>query len=254
MQSVWLAAVAVLLITFVFSMLGMGGGQLIIPVLFWAGLNFKAEAVPLGLLCGALSATSAASTYIRKGLVNWRVGLPFMVTIVIGPPLGSLVNARLPVKPLIALFALFTASAGVLMLTGWRPKRGQLSATKQWLVGGVGGLSLGFVVGLIGRGGGSFVVPLLYICGLDPKMAAATSAVIVTGSNWSGFLSHLPTAHLSWHQALAVGAAAVIGAQLGSRAMSSRLNDRQVKVIFGVLLLGVAAVLIVKDVLLAPAA
>ncbi len=248
-MQLWLAPLIVALITFVFSMLGMSGGQLIIPTLFWLGLDFKTQAIPIGLLCGALSATSAASTYIRKRAVNWRVAAPFMVAIVIGPPLGTLVSVRLPTKPIIAMFAVFTAAAAVLMLTGWRPEKSGLSRRGQWILGSVGGLVLGFLVGLIGRGGGSFVVPLLYIAGLDPKTAAATSAAIVTGSNWMGFVSHVPTATLPLHITLACGLAALAGSQLGSNLMIGYLRPRQVKVVFGIVLLCVAATLIVKDVL-----
>ncbi len=248
----WLGPVIVATITFVFSMLGMGGGQLIIPVLFWLGLDFKTQAIPVGLLCGALSATSAAVTYIRKRVVNWHVGAPFMVAILVGPPLGALVNFGLPAKPIISMFAAFTAIAAVLMLTGWKPKRGNLSRRGQWLLGSVGGLLLGFVVGLIGRGGGSFVVPLLYVCGLDPKMAAATSAAIVTGSNWMGFISHVTRTDAQPLLMALCGIAAVVGSQAGSRVMYHKLSPRHVKVVFGVVLLGVAATLAVKDVLLAP--
>ena len=248
----WLAPLAVAAITFVFSMLGMSGGQLIIPTLFWLGLDFKTQAIPTGLLCAAVSATSAAFTYVRTRQVNWRVGLPFMLAILVGPPLGAATNARLPTKPIIAAFAAFTAAAALLMLSGWRPRGGGLSRRGQWMLGLFGGLGLGFLVGLIGRGGGSFIVPLLYICGLEAKAAAATSAVIVTGSNWVGFVSHLPTAQIPPAVAAASAAAALVGSQLGSNFMVRRLDKRQVKKAFGVVLLFVAGVLLVKDVILAP--
>ncbi len=245
-----LAPFAVLVITFCFSMLGMSGGQLIIPVLFWLGLDFKSQAIPTGLLCAAVSATSAAFTYIRTRQVNWAVGLPFMIAILVGPPLGAATNARLPAKPIIAAFAAFTAFAAILMLSGWRPRTGALSRRAQWAVGLFGGLGLGFLVGLIGRGGGSFVVPLLIICGLDPKTAAATSAVIVTGSNWVGFLSHLRHAQIPPAIAAISAIAALVGSQLGSNFMVRRLDRRQVRKAFGVLLLIVAGILLVKDVIL----
>ncbi len=237
-------------IALVFSMLGMGGSQLYIPILFWLGMDFKAEAIPLGLLLNVVNTSSAATTYIRNRLVNWRVALPFAVTMVLLPPLGAVVNAQLAVRPIIVLFALFTAAAAVLMLGGWRPKSGGLSRKGQIAVGTVGGGTLGFVVGLIGRGGGSFVVPLLYICGLEAKAAAATSAVVVTGSGLSGFLAHLPTATLHWGTTLATAASVLLGSQVGSRLMAKKLKSRAVRVVFGVVLLGVATALLIQGVLL----
>jgi len=213
-------------------------------------MDFKAEAIPLGLLLNVVNTSSAATTYIRNRLVNWRVALPFAVTMVLLPPLGAVVNAQLAVRPIIVLFALFTAAAAVLMLGGWRPKSGGLSRKGQIAVGTVGGGTLGFVVGLIGRGGGSFVVPLLYICGLEAKAAAATSAVVVTGSGLSGFLAHLPTATLHWGTTLATAASVLLGSQVGSRLMAKKLKSRAVRVVFGVVLLGVATALLIQGVLL----
>ncbi|MFN2153111.1 MAG: TSUP family transporter, partial [Anaerolineales bacterium] len=64
-------------IAFVFSMLGMGGSQLYIPILYWMGLDFKTEAVPLGMLLNVVNSSSAAFTYWRKKLIVWNVAIPF---------------------------------------------------------------------------------------------------------------------------------------------------------------------------------
>ncbi len=239
-----------LVIALVFSMLGMGGSQLYIPILYWLGMDFKSEAIPLGLLLNLINSTSAAIVYARKKLIDWRVAIPFGITMMLFAPLGTWLNITLPTKPVIVIFALFTAIAAVLMLSGWKPKRGSLDARQRIILGILAGSILGFLTGLIGRGGGSFVVPLLYISGLDPRAAAATSALVVTGSGISGFISHLATAAKpDWGIWLASAVAVLIGSQIGSRLMSTRLKPRAVKVIFSVVLLGVAALLILSDVL-----
>jgi uncharacterized membrane protein YfcA len=186
MDTTYLAPPVFFIIAFVFSMLGMGGSQLYIPILFWLGMSFKAEAIPLGML---------------------------------------------PTKPVIVIFALFTATAAVLMLSGWRPARGKLSPRGRTILGVSAGGVLGFFAGLIGRGGGSFVVPLLYIAGLEARVAAATSALVVTCSGTSSFLSHIATAaQPQWAVWLLCAAAVFAGA--------------------GWVLLAVATLLIVKDVAL----
>jgi len=111
---------------------------------------------------------------------------------------------------------------------------------------------LGLIAGLIGRGGGSFVVPLLYIAGLDAQAAAASSAVVVTGSGLSSFISHLATAASpQWAVWLAAALSVFVGSQLGSRVMANRLKPRSIKIVFGFVLLGVAALILIKDVVLA---
>lgn len=114
-----------------------------------------------------------------------------------------------------------------------------------------GGSVLGFFAGLIGRGGGSFVVPLLYIAGLEAKTAAATSAFVVTCSGISSFLSHIFTAaQPNWSIWVLCVFSVLVGSQLGSRLMAAKLESKYVKTIFGVVLLGVAAILILQNLLL----
>ncbi len=251
MNILYLAPPIFFLIAFVFSMLGLGGSSLYIPILYWMGMDFKTEAIPLGMLLNVVNSSSAAITYGRKKLINWSVTIPFALTMIVFAPLGVWFNVQLPVKPLMIFFALFTASAAILMLSGWKPKRGDLSTRGRLIMGLSGGSILGILAGLIGRGGGSFVVPLLYIAGLEAKMAAATSAFVVTCSGVSSFVSHLATAaQPDWVVWISTGIAVLLGSQLGSRLMSERLKSRAVKLVFGWVLLGVAALIIVQDVIL----
>ena len=110
MDTVYLIPPIFFVIAFVFSMLGMGGSQLYIPILFWMGLDFKTQAIPLGMLLNVVNSSSAAWTYGRKKLIQWRVAIPFGVAMVIFAPLGTWVNISLPTKPVILIFALFTAT------------------------------------------------------------------------------------------------------------------------------------------------
>ena len=239
-------------IAFVFSMLGMGGSQLYVPILYWMGMDFKMEAVPLGMLLNVVNSGSAALTYGRKKLIAWPVAIPFAVAMIAFAPLGVWLNVKLPVKPLLIFFALFTASAAVLMLSGWKPQRGEMSPRERVTLGLATGSGLGLVAGLIGRGGGSFIVPLLYITGLEARLAAATSAFVITCSGLSSFVFHLATAaQPQWDVWIASVVAVLLGSQLGSRLMAGRMKSHAVKQVFGWVLLGVAALIIIKDVILA---
>ncbi|RLD05195.1 MAG: sulfite exporter TauE/SafE family protein [Chloroflexi bacterium] len=251
MNTLYLAPPIFFVIAFVFSMLGMGGSQLYVPILYWMGMDFKTEAIPLGMLLNIINSGSATFTYWRKKLINWGVALPFALTMILFAPLGVWLNVQLPVKPLLVFFALFTAAAAILMLSGWKPKRGEMTKKGRVTMGLTAGSGLGIIAGLIGRGGGSFVVPLLYIAGLEAKAAAATSAVVVTASGLSSFTSHLATAaDPNWTIWLATVIAVFLGSQLGSRLMAGRMKSKAVKQVFGWVLLAVAALIIVKDVIL----
>ena len=47
-------------------MLGLGGAGLYIPILYWMGLDFKTEAIPLGMLLNVINSATAATTYTIK--------------------------------------------------------------------------------------------------------------------------------------------------------------------------------------------
>ncbi len=251
MNTLYLAPPIFFVIAFVFSMLGMGGSQLYIPILYWMGMDFKTEAIPLGMLLNLVNSGSAAITYGRKKLIAWGLAIPFAIAMIAFAPLGVWLNVQLPVKPLLIFFALFTAAAAILMLSGWKPKQGGMSPRGRVFLGLGAGSALGTIAGLIGRGGGSFVVPLLYIAGLEAKMAAATSALVVTASGLSSFISHIATAaQPQWIVWISTVIAVLLGSQLGSRLMAGRMKSRSVKLVFGWVLLGVAALIIIKDVIL----
>ena len=232
-------------------MLGMGGSQLYIPILFWLGMDFKTQAIPLGMLLNVVNSSSAAITYGRKKLIDWKIAIPFGFAMILFAPIGTWINISLPTKPVILIFAIFTATAAILMLSGWKPKREEFSPKERTILGILGGSVLGFFAGLIGRGGGSFVVPLLYIAGLGAKTAAATSAFVVTCSGTSSFLSHIFTAaQPNWSVWILCVFSVLTGSQLGSHLMATKLKSEYVKIIFGTILLGVALILIIQNFLL----
>lgn len=247
MDLLFITPILFFFVAFVFSMLGMGGAQLYIPVLFWLGMDFKTQAIPLGMLLNVVNSSSAAVTYAKKKLIDWKVAVPFGIAMVVLAPLGTWFNVKLPTKPVILIFSLFTAVAAILMLSGWKPKNKEFSSKERAILGVSGGSVLGFFSGLIGRAGGSFVVPLLYIVGLGTKAAAATSAFVVTCAGTSSFISHIFTAaQPDWTIWILCVIAVLIGSQLGSHFMAAKLKSRYVKIIFGTVLLGVAAILLVQ--------
>ena len=58
-------AFIILLLAFIFSMLGLGGAMLYIPVFTWFGFAMKSVAIPTGLLLNGVTALSAAIYYLR---------------------------------------------------------------------------------------------------------------------------------------------------------------------------------------------
>lgn len=246
MDLIYFAPIAFFGISLVFSMLGTGGAVLYTPILYWLGMDFASQAVPLGMVLNVVTSSSAAFTYTRENLVDWRVAALFGVTMMVVAPVGAFATLTLPTNVVIGAFAVFTAGAAALMVSGWQPrqKRG-FSSRERIGVGLSGGSVLGFFAGLVGRGGGSFVMPLLYTIGIETKVAAATTSVVVTAVGVSSVGSHFaigtdPQVVIWVLSALSV----LAGSQLGSRLMARELDSDRVKQIFGVVLFVVAGILL----------
>jgi uncharacterized membrane protein YfcA len=97
---------------------------------------------------------------------------------------------------------------------------------------------IGFAAGLLGIGGGVFIVPLLiYILKIPTKIAAATSIFIVVFSSFSGFMAHISIAKPDWKFILLAALFSFAGGQIGSRVMAEKLQGRTIRRIFGAVLL-----------------
>ena len=90
----------------------------------------------------------------------------------------------------------------------------------------------------------NFIVPVLVWLGINPKKASATTSFIVIFASLSGFLGHATLSGMSWRLLTFTGVGSALGAVLGSWLMTDKLKGRQVKIIIGVVLLGVAAKMI----------
>jgi hypothetical protein len=233
----------VLFVAFVFPMLGMGGGQVYTPVFYWLGLNLQTQAIPLALWLSFSSQLAAAVSYWRHDLIQFRTALPIVVGLVCCAPVGALVSHHTSDKIILFLFATMTVVALLQTLTARRAEDVSGPRRRSVLAALAGGATIGFLAGMVGRGGGSLVVPMLLLLGLDPRRAAATSSFAICFSSLSGFLSHLaiagPALPAPWLAVLT--AAAVAAAFAGSRYMARRLRSRTVRRLFAVALGGVAA-------------
>lgn len=100
----------------------------------------------------------------------------------------------------------------------------------------LGGLIAGVLSGLLGIGGGTVLVPILLLAGLEPVQAVATSslAIVVTAS--SGTVQNWRMGAVRGDRILALGLPAVFSTQLGVR-LASGVSPRGLLIAFGLLML-----------------
>ena len=242
-MSITLYIVSAILV-FVFSgllaMAGLGAAFIFVPLFYYLGVPLS-QATPTALLLNVVSMIFATINYWRGKLINWRVGLPILVMAVILSPFGARLTASVDKTLLLALFAAFLVFAGFMMLFyKARPREQPLNRPVEVGAGAGIGSVAGFLGGLLGVGGGNFILPVVNWLGVDAKMAAGTTALVVVFSSFSGFLGH---ATLGGIDPLFIGITAVMaaaGSIAGSQLMRTKLSSSQLKKIIGVLLWGIA--------------
>ena len=228
--------------SFVFAMLGLGGGMVYVPVLNWAGFDMVKVAIPLGLLLNGLNTALVLIPFAREKVVDWKGGAVMAVAALIAAPLGAMTSGYVPVQTLKILFAAMVLAAALRTLWASRLPEPQkmMSLKNRSMIGFFVGSFAGFTGGMLGLGGGFIVAPILMMMGYKTKEAAATTAMVVTFSSASGYLGHTARGEMNWELTVIVVIAVIIGSQLGGRYMTRKAKSKHVKVAYAVVLLLIA--------------
>ncbi len=240
-------SVIILAASFLFSMLGLGGALIYVPVLKWAGFPVKEVAIPLALLLNCLTTLIALIAYFKNKLVDVKGGLAMTIFAFAFAPIGALVSNKLPVNILLIFFSLavFVAAGRMFFMSRQSEPKKIMSFKKRAIIGAIIGSFAGFVAGLLGIGGGFIMAPLLMWMGYETKKAAATSAFAVAFSSFSGFLGHIAQVHFNWKLTAFLSIAVILGAWLGSNFMATKAKSQRIKQIFALVLFVIAVKLII---------
>lgn len=226
--------------TTLLTIAGVGAAFVLIPVFLALGIEIH-TAMATALLLNAVAMSVASVNFVRKSLVVWKVAVPMVAVASALSPLGAWVSQGLDRAVLLWLFVGFLVFAALMMLF-YSPKARETASGARTLLAvgtGVGGVA-GFLGGLLGVGGGNIIVPALVGFGFDPKKASASTSFVVIFASLTGFLGHLSLAGMSYPLLGWAAAGSAAGAVLGSWLMTDKLKSRQVKLLIGVVLLGIA--------------
>jgi hypothetical protein len=234
---------AIFFISLLLTMVGLGGGLIFSPLFVILGFG-KSAAASASLFLNLVAAGSAAYAYARKKMVDFSLSIPLIVSSALAAPVGSWLNVRIATGPFLIIMAAVLAAAGLRMLFSPSGQEGgsNLAPWKK-MAGGIGiGTCIGLLGGLLGIGGGVFVVPLLiYVLKTPTKIAAASSTFIVCFSSLTGFLGYASMEAVNWWFILPAAAASFAGGQAGARIMSTRMKGKTVRVLFSLVLFAMCA-------------
>ncbi len=225
--------------SFILTMVGLGGGLIFSPLFVLLGFPLT-TAVSASLFLNGIAALSAAITYYRKKMIDVKTAVPLLVSSSLAAPFGAMLTSLIDVRVFSGVLAGVIFFAAIRMIFSGNAEREATALNKKHrILGGTGiGIAVGVMAGLLGIGGGVFIVPLLiYVLKMPAKPAAATSIFIVVFSSFSGFVAHISLADTDWRFILLAAVFSFAGGQFGSRIMSENLKGKTVRRIFGVVLL-----------------
>lgn len=248
---------------FLAGLLGIGGGMLMVPFLTFI---LTQRGVPAGMAVKMAIATSMATivftslssvrAHHARGAVRWDLARSLSPGIVAGGLLaGAGAFAVLKGQGLALIFTLFIGYSALQMLRDRKPKPGR--QMPGWLGQTAAGGGIGFLSGLLGAGGAFVSVPFMTWCNVPIRQAVGTAAALgfpIALANTVGYVVggwRLPQAlpgavgYLYLPALVLIACASVLLAPLGARA-AHRMDVRQLKRLFALLLLGLAGYMLTQ--------
>jgi hypothetical protein len=257
------------------SLLGLGGGILIVPLLtIGFGLPVR-ESVGVSLVCVIVTSGASASVYLQRHVANLRLGMTLELFTALGAMLGGLIAFALSDRILAALFALLLIYVAIVMFRRRDPEppaepaagqagtaTGQTGtatgqAGRDWagssaltierlsgpgylvkrlVPGVVGSVFAGIVSALLGVGGGLIKVPVMHLLmGVPMRVATATSNLMIGVTASASAIIYLLRGEIDPFVAGPTAIGVFLGASVGSRT-AHRIDIRLLRGLFVVVL------------------
>ena len=256
------------------SLLGLGGGVLIVPLLTLGfGLPLR-EAVGVSLVSVIVTSSAAASVFLGRHSANLRLGMSLELFTAAGAIIGGVLAFVLDERELAGLFAALLIYVAISMLrrsdasappavaeASGEPGADPTGDRRSWILerlsgpgyrvrrlgtGIVGAVAAGIISALLGVGGGIVKVPLMHlVMGVPLRVATATSNLMIGITASASAIIYLFRGGLDPYAAGPTAIGVFIGASIGSR-IAHRVDVRLLRILFTVVLLYTAYEMIVK--------
>lgn len=237
----WSIAAIFLVVAITYASVGLGGGSSYVALLVLFG--FSSLSIPnLSLLLNLIVTTVSCFNFIRRGHLQLAMITPFVL---LSLPMAWLGGALQVPEQLFKLVMAISLVVVLVRIYAWQQTafRFQLSHSQATLISlGVGAL-LGFLAGVIGIGGGIFLVPMILVLGLGSmKQAAACGVVFVWLNSLTGLISRSQYNFVDFSVYLPLIIAVLVGGAIGSLIGSSKIDSATLEKVLGLVI--AAAVLL----------
>jgi hypothetical protein len=252
------------------SLLGLGGGLLIVPLLTLGfGLPLR-EAVGVSLVCVIVTSSASAGVYLQRRQANLRLGIVLELFTGVGAVVGGAIAFLIDERLLAGIFAALLLYVAVTMVRAARKPAspptpdeatpgideadlpdedaitvdtdaGTLGLRPERLhrmpVAAVASVGAGVASALLGIGGGLIKVPLMHLSlGVPLRIATATSNLMVGITASTSAIVYLLRGGIDAYAAGPTAVGVFVGATIGSR-LGHRVDLRVLRLLFVAVLL-----------------
>jgi uncharacterized membrane protein YfcA len=261
-MNIWLLALIILVIAASMVMTGHGGGNFFIIALVLAGIDMHIAATSVQFILFT-AAFFAMLVFGTKKFVEWKLAFFMGGLIGISAFLGGFFSDYVPDKALKLILSVLLFVLAVVMLKPVNESATQ-SLRKGWKYWSVTSfdnsvtyyinlsivvptvLAFGFIAGMVGISGGSFMVPLLVLaCGVPIRNAVGTASSLVAASALSGFIGHAISGHFDYRIAIPLAIGGTVGGLIGG-SIAIKSKPKLLKILFSVTTLIAAIILAYK--------
>ena len=169
---------------FMAGLLGVGGGIIMVPALYFAfeTLNFDPSTImhlSLGTSLAIIIPTSIMSTktHMQYDAVDFKLIKSFGLFVAGGVLLGTVFASNLETPKLVLIFSVFAFCVGLFFIF-FREKLGETPRDIPLKIKSFIGTCIGFISVPLGIGGGSISVPFMRLFGYSIRNAIGTSAAL----------------------------------------------------------------------------
>lgn len=243
---------------FASGLLGVGGGFLIVPLQYFLLKYIGVEPdlamlISLGTSLAIIIPTSLSGAYRHTRTMDNIVkpGIRFGVFGIIGGAIGGFVASGLPSRVLEIIFGCLLLFIAVNNIVNINKEREEARIPSNLLTTAIIGLLVGFSSGLLGVGGGIFLIAILTaLLGFSMIEAIGTSSIFISLTAIGGFLSYIVSGwgvstfpysigYVSLINFALIACFSVPLASVGAK-FAHRVPQKKLKIIFSILVLYMA--------------
>jgi uncharacterized protein len=210
------------------TLIGSGGGFLLVPTLLLLNPHFPSELVTgISLAVVFFNAASGSIAYARMRRIDYRAGIVFAIAALPGAVIGVNLTSHIPRRAFDAIFGSLTiaASAYLVLTSGKKTEERHSGSYNLWL-GAAISVGVGFLSSLLGIGGGIIHVPALtHVLDFPVHTATATSHFVLAITTLVATAIPLANGTLKGQAQtiLWIALGAIAGAQAGAK-LSNRIK------------------------------